>query len=398
MTRREMTSGNLAFAEAMRQINPDVVAAYPITPSTEIPMKFAEFVADGRVDTEFIAVESEHSAITACVGASVSGARVMTASSANGVALMHEIFPIAAAFRAPIVFGLVNRSLGAPVNIHCDHSDSMPERDSGWIQIYCEDAQEVYDTVILSVRLAEHPDVRTPVFICQDGFITSHCYEPVEFLSDEAARGFAGTYERAYPLLDVDNPVSYGSFVMSEDYFEIKRNQIEGLNNVPRVYGETMRELAALTGREYGAVERYMTDDADYVVVVMSSATGVAKDVVDSLRREGVRAGCLRVRVFRPFPADEVREALEGKLGVAVLDRSASPGGVAPLAAEVKSALYDCETRVPVKDYIFGLGGRDFFPSDARRVFDDLSSGNFEPGVRYIGLRDKCAAAEECVI
>jgi len=240
--RKEMTSGNLAFAEAMRQVNPDVVAAYPITPSTEIPVKFAEFVANGMVDSEYVAVESEHSAITACVGASVSGARVMTASSANGVALMHEIFPIAASFRAPIIFGLVNRSLGAPVNIHCDHSDSMPERDSGWIQIYCEDAQEVYDSVLLAVRLAEHEDVLTPVFVCQDGFITSHCYEPVELLSDEAVKKFVGERKAKYPLLDVDNPVSYGSFTMSEYYFEIKRTQIEGMNNVPRVYKDLTKE------------------------------------------------------------------------------------------------------------------------------------------------------------
>jgi pyruvate ferredoxin oxidoreductase alpha subunit len=382
----EMTSGNLAFAEAMRQINPDVVAAYPITPSTEIPMRFAEYVANGEVDTEYVAVESEHSAISACVGASVAGGRVMTASSANGVALMHEIFPIAASFRAPIVFGLVNRSLGAPVNIHCDHSDSMPERDSGWIQIYCEDAQEVYDTVLLSVRLAEHEDVLTPVFVCQDGFITSHCYEPVELLSDEAVKKFVGRRFARYPLLDVDNPVTYGSFTMSEHYFEIKRTQIEGMNNVQRVYRDAMSELARLTGREYPVLDCYMTDDAEYVIVIMSSAAGVAKDVADDLRREGVKAGCLRVRMFRPFPSEEARAALDGKKGVAVLDRSASIGGTAPLAAEVKSALYMARDRVPVFEYIFGLGGRDFYPDDAKRVFRDLIDGDCQ-GVRYIGLQ-----------
>jgi pyruvate ferredoxin oxidoreductase alpha subunit len=384
-----MTSGNLAFAEAMRQINPDVVAAYPITPSTEIPMRFAEYVANGEVDTRYVAVESEHSAITACVGASVAGGRVMTASSANGVALMHEIFPIAASFRAPIVFGLVNRSLGAPVNIHCDHSDSMPERDSGWVQIYCEDAQEVYDTVMLSVRLAEHPDVLTPVFVCQDGFITSHCYEPVEFLSDEAVRSFVGAREPRYPLLDVENPVSYGSFTMSEYYFEIKRNQIEGLNHVQRVYGKLSSEYFALSGREYPVIDRYMSDDADYVAVIMSSAAGVVKDVVDDLRGDGVRAGCIRVRMYRPFPAMELREALRGKKCVAVLDRSASPGGTAPLAAEVKSALYMQPDRTPVFDYIFGLGGRDFFPSDALRVFQDMMEFRYEDGARYIGLLEE---------
>lgn len=384
--RREMASGNLAFAEAMRQINPDVVAAYPITPSTEIPVRFAEFVANGEVGSEYVAVESEHSAITACVGASVAGGRVMTASSANGVGLMHEVFPIAAAFRAPIVFGLVNRSLGAPVNIHCDHSDSMPERDSGWIQLYCEDAQEVYDTALLAVRLAEHADVLTPVFVCQDGFITSHCFEPVEFLADGDVRDFTGERQPRYPLLDVDNPVSYGSFVMSEYYFEIKRNQLEGLNNTPRVYERISKELAGLTGRVYPMAEGYRTEDADFVAVVMSSAAGVVKDVVDGLRERGIKAGCLRIRMFRPFPSEIVRDMLKGKKGVAVLDRSASPGGTAPLAAEIKSALYELAERVPVQEYIFGLGGRDFFPADAEAVFVRLMSGEYASGARFIGL------------
>ncbi|MDL2264196.1 pyruvate ferredoxin oxidoreductase [Synergistaceae bacterium OttesenSCG-928-I11] len=389
-----MTSGNLAFAEAMRQINPDVVAAYPITPSTEIPVRFAEYVANGEVDTEYVAVESEHSAISACVGASVSGARVMTASSANGVALMHEIFPIAAAFRAPIVFGLVNRSLGAPINIHCDHSDSMPERDSGWVQIYCEDAQEVYDSVLLATRLAEHTDVLTPVFVCQDGFITSHCYEPVEFLGDEAVQKFVGTREMHYPLLDVDNPVSYGSFVMSEYYYEIKRNQIEGMNNVPRVYDELADELATLTGRTYPKLEQYRCDDAEFVIVVMSSATGVVKDVVDDLRRRDVKAGCLRVRMFRPFPTADLCSALRGKRGVAVLDRSASIGGTAPLASEVKSALYDLDERPKIQEYIFGLGGRDFFPKDAEAVFERMQNDDYERRARFIGLLESCETTE----
>lgn len=384
-----MTSGNLAFAEAMRQINPDVVAAYPITPSTDIPVKFAEFVANGKVDSEYVAVESEHSAITACVGASVAGARVMTASSANGVALMHEIFPIAAAFRAPIVFGLVNRCLGAPVNIHCDHSDSMSERDSGWIQIYCEDAQEVYDSVLLAVRLAEHKDVLTPVFVCQDGFITSHCFEPVEFLGDAAVKNFVGRRDAQYPLLDVDNPVSYGSFTMSEYYFEIKRSQIEGMRNVPRVYGELSAELTKETGRGYPMVDAYRAEDADYLIIIMSSASGVVKDVVDEMREDGIKAGCLRVRFFRPFPADDIMRLVNGKSGVAVLDRCLSIGGTAPLAAEVKAALYGLERRVPVQEYVFGLGGRDFYPNDANDVFCKLAEGDYSPSVRYIGLREK---------
>lgn len=386
-TRVRVTSGNLAFAEAMRQISPDVVAAYPITPSTEIPVRFAEFVANGEVDTEFVAVESEHSAITACVAASVAGSRVMTASSANGVALMHEIFPIAAAFRAPIVLGLVNRSLGAPINIHCDHSDSMPERDSGWVQLYCEDAQEVYDTALLSVRLAEHGDVLTPVFVCQDGFITSHCHEAVEFLSDEDAAAFAGRRENpVFPLLDTDTPVSYGSFVPSEHYFEIKRSQIEGMNHVERVHDELTDELAKLTGRKYPKLDAYRADDAEYLIVVMASATGVVRSAVDELRSRGVKAGCVRVRMFRPFPAGEMRAIAKGKKGIAVLDRSLSIGGTAPLAAELKSALYSIEERVPIQEYVFGLGGRDFYTEDASEVFERLLSGKYRDEVRFVGL------------
>jgi pyruvate ferredoxin oxidoreductase alpha subunit len=386
MPRREITSGNWAFAEAMRQINPDVVAAYPITPSTDIPMKFADFVANGKVDTNFVTVESEHSAITACVTAAAAGARVMTASSANGVALMHEIFPIAGCFRTPIVFGLVNRSIGAPINIHCDHSDSMAERDAGWIHLYCEDAQEAYDTAILAVRLAEHKDVLTPVFVCQDGFITSHGFEPVNLLDDETVKAFVGERDADYPLLDTDNPVTYGSFVMSEYYFEIKRQQVEAMKNVLRVYDGVAKEYEAVSGRFYPKLDRYRTEDADFIVAVMSSASGVVKDVVDELREQGIKAGCLRVRMFRPFPAEEVAAALGSAKAVAVLDRALSIGGTAPLAAEIKSALYDAGKKIPLQSCVYGLGGRDFFPQYARELFMDLAAGKVSREERYLGL------------
>ena len=386
MPRREITSGNWAFAEAMRQINPDVVAAYPITPSTDIPMKFADFVANGKVDTNFVTVESEHSAITACVTAAAAGARVMTASSANGVALMHEIFPIAGCFRTPIVFGLVNRSIGAPINIHCDHSDSMAERDAGWIHLYCEDAQEAYDTAILAVRLAEHKDVLTPVFVCQDGFITSHGFEPVNLLDDETVKAFVGERDADYPLLDTDNPVTYGSFAMSEYYFEIKRQQVEAMKNVLRVYDGVAKEYEAVSGRFYPKLDRYRTEDADFIVAVMSSASGVVKDVVDELREQGIKAGCLRVRMFRPFPAEEVAAALGSAKAVAVLDRALSIGGTAPLAAEIKSALYDAGKKIPLQSCVYGLGGRDFFPQYARELFLDLAAGKVSREERYLGL------------
>jgi pyruvate ferredoxin oxidoreductase alpha subunit len=386
MPRREITSGNWAFAEAMRQINPDVVAAYPITPSTDIPMKFADFVANGKVDTNFVTVESEHSAITASVTASAAGARVMTASSANGVALMHEIFPIAGCFRTPIVFGLVNRCIGAPINIHCDHSDSMAERDAGWVHLYCEDAQEAYDTAILAIRLAEHKDVLSPVFVCQDGFITSHGFEPVEILDDATVKAFVGERDADFPLLDIDNPVTYGSFAMSEYYFEIKRQQVEAMKNVLKVYDSVAKDYEAVSGRFYPKLDRYRTEDADFIVAVMSSASGVVKDVVDELREQGIKAGCLRVRMFRPFPAEEVAGILGKAKAVAVLDRALSIGGTAPLAAEIKSALYDSGKNIPVQSCVYGLGGRDFFPQYARELFMELAAGKVSREERYLGL------------
>jgi pyruvate ferredoxin oxidoreductase alpha subunit len=386
MPRKEITSGNWAFAEAMRQINPDVVAAYPITPSTDIIMKFAEFVANGKVDTNFVTVESEHSAITACVTASASGARVMTASSANGIALMHEIFPIAGCFRTPIVFGLVNRSVGAPINIHCDHSDSMGQRDLGWIHLYCEDAQEAYDTAIMAIRLSENDDVLTPVFVCQDGFITSHGFEPVEFLDDDTVKKFVGEREPKNALLDIDNPVTYGSFAMSEYYFEIKRQQIEAHKKALALYDGIARDFEAISGRYYPMIDCYRTEDAEQVIVVMSSASGAVKDVVDEMREKGHKVGCLRIRMFRPFPVEAVTNALKGKKAVAVLDRCLSIGGTAPLVAEVRSALYTAGEMIPVNSCIYGLGGRDFFPQYAEDIFMDLINGKMDPEEQYIGL------------
>ena len=388
MPRKDITSGNWAVAEAMRQINPDVVAAYPITPSTDIPMKFSEFVADGLVDTNLVTVESEHSAISACVAASVSGARVMTASSANGVALMHEIFPIAASYRTPIVFGLVNRSLGAPINIHCDHSDSMAERDSGWIHIYCEDGQEVYDTTIMAVRIAEQKEVLLPVFVCQDGFITSHCFEPIEFMDDEAVREFIGERDPLFPLLDVDNPVAYGSLALTDYYFEIKRQQVEAMKHVEKAYMDVAAEFAKITGRNYPLIDKYLTEDADYIMVIISSAAGAAKETVDRLREQGHKVGCLRIRLFRPFPANAVVDALKGAKAIAVCDRAASLGASAPLFTEIKGALYDAGMLIPANTYVYGLGGRDFFPHNAEEAFMDLINNNMSPEERYLGLRE----------
>ena len=315
MAIRERLSGNEAAAVAMKQINPDVVAAFPITPSTEIPQYFSQFVADGAVDTEFVAVESEHSAMSACIGAAAAGARAMTATSANGLALMWEMLYIAASCKLPIVMSVVNRALSGPINIHNDHSDSMGARDSGWIQLYSETNQEAYDNLLMANRIAEHPDVLLPLMVCQDGFITSHAIESIELLEDDKAKGFVGTYKPPFSLLDRDNPVAVGPLDMHQYYFEHKMHQAQSMRNAKKVILEVSDEFAKLTGRKYGLFEEYKTEDADVALVLLNSTAGTAKYVVDELRKQGKKSG-YKPRVYRPFPVDEIA-ALAGFKAVA---------------------------------------------------------------------------------
>lgn len=390
-------TGNEATALAMRQINPDVVAAYPITPSTEIVQYFSSFVADGSVNSEFVAVESEHSAMSATIGASAAGGRAMTATSSQGLALMWEMLYVASGFRLPIVMPLVNRALAAPINIHCDHSDSMGARDSGWIQIYSENVQEAYDNLIQAVRIAEHPDARLPVMVCQDGFVVSHAMENLEILRDAEVREFVGPFRAENALLDPDHPVAFGPLALPNSYFEHRRALAEAMRGVKPVILEVAREYAALSGRSYGLVEEYRMDDAEVAVVLLSSAAGTAKDTVDLLRDQGVRAGILKLRVFRPFPAEELAEALGRLKAVAVLDRADSINGVGgPLYGEVKMALYDLarEGRAPkVINFIYGLGGRDIGIEHLREVYGnlvDLAAGApaFMPA-EYLGVSEE---------
>lgn len=391
MGKRLALTGDMAAAEAMRQINPDVVAAYPITPQSEIMMNFAQFKADGLVDTELVTVESEHSAMSACVGSAAGGARTMTATSANGLALMHEVVYIAASSRLPIVMSVVNRALSAPINIHCDHSDTMAERDSGWIQIFSQNPQEVYDHIFLALKLAEHPDVLLPVMVNQDGFITSHGVEPVDVLDDELVKKFIGEYKPKYPLLDIDNPITYGPLDLYDYYFEHKRQQAEAMENVKKVYPEVAEALSQITQREYPMIEKYNIDDADYIIITMASAAGTTRYVVEKLIEQGKKVGLLKIRLFRPFPAEAVSEALIGKEGVAVLDRSASFGSFPPLVQEIKNACYDLKDaqRPPVYSFIFGLGGRDLLPSHIEYVFDGLQNNKFNTKkIEYLGVRE----------
>ena len=386
--------GCTAVAEAMRQINPDMVAAYPITPQTEIVQTFSNFVADGLVDTEFVAVESEHSAMSACVGAAAAGARVMTATSANGLALMWEIVYIAASTRLPIVMPVVNRALSAPINIHCDHSDSMGARDAGWIQLYSENAQEAYENTLQAVRIAEHPALLLPVMVCQDGFVTGHSVERVEIYEDQKVRDFIGQYKPLKPLLDLDSPVTYGPLDLYDYYFEHKRQQVEAMSHAQDVILEVGREFGEAFGHTYGLLEPYQLEDAEVGIVVLSSTAGTAKVVVDRLREEGFKVGLLKPRVFRPFPGPELVEALKHLKAIAVMDRSISFGAMSdagPLFLELAAAFQIYGPQVPLADYVFGLGGRDIAPTQIESVYRDLleiaETGQVKQLVTYLGVR-----------
>jgi pyruvate ferredoxin oxidoreductase alpha subunit len=390
----EALTGDQAFATAMRQINPDVVAAYPITPQTETVEFFAEYVADGLVDTEFVTVESEHSAMSACVGASAAGVRVMTATSANGLALMWEILYIAASNRCPIVMSLVNRALSAPINIHCDHSDVMGMRDSGWIILFSENGQEAYDNAIQAVRIGEHPDVLLPVAVCQDGFITSHAMERVEVYGDDEVRAFVGEYRPEWPLLDIAQPKTYGPLDFYDYYYEHKRQQVAAMEHAGRVIQEVAEAFNGAFGAHYGLFEVYRLADAEVAVVVANSTAGTAKVVVDRLRDEGLKVGLLKPRVFRPFPAAELVAALSHLRTIAVMDRSISfgaMGNAGPLYLELVAALAHYGVSIPVVDRVYGLGGRDIGPREIEGVYRDLltvaEAGQVEDPVTYLGVR-----------
>jgi len=370
MGRIKALIGGYASAEAMRQINPDVVAAYPITPQTSIVEKFSQFVADGRVDTEFVRVESEHSAMSAVVGASAAGARAMTASASQGIALMWEVLHIASGLRLPIVMSVVDRALSAPINIHCDHQDTMGCRDAGWIQIYCENGQEVYDNTILAVRLAER--VKLPVMICQDGFITSHCTTPVEVMDDKSIRRFIGTYRPKRYLLNPADPITMGPLQLPDSYFETKKEQMDAMKLAKLEYIHVGKELSKLTGKKYGYLDTYKVKDADAVIVVMSSSASTARVVVDKLRAEKKKVGLLKVRLFRPFPYKAVANALKGINSVGVLDRAVSHGAESPLLSEIKSAVFELQKKPVISGAVFGLGGRDLMESDIALVFRTL--------------------------
>ncbi len=379
-------NGDEAVAYAAKQCKVDVVAAYPITPQTIIVEKFSEYVANGEVETEFITVESEHSALSACVGASAVGARVFTATAANGLALMHEIVYVASGLRLPIVMVVVNRALSSPINIHCDHGDSMAERDAGWIQIYTEDAQEAYDTVIQGFRIAEDERVLLPVMVMLDGFFISHTLQNVFVLPDETVKKFVGEKrnvpeieimgKRVKLKLDPSFPLTIGPLALYDYYHEIKRGQAEAINSSMEIIKKVHDEYSRVSGRKYGdgVLDSYKLEDAEIAIVCIGSAAGTVKSVVNEVREEGLKAGCLRIRVFRPFPADEIRRILSGIPVIGVLDRSLSFGGMGgPLQYEIKVSMYDEPKRPLIMNYAYGLGGRDLPPGTVKKIFYELN-------------------------
>jgi pyruvate ferredoxin oxidoreductase alpha subunit len=398
-------NGDEAVALAAKQCDVDVVAAYPITPQTIIVEKFSEYVANGEVQTEYVCTESEHSAMTACLAASLTGARTFTASASAGLALMHEMLFVTSGSRAPVVMAVANRALSSPLNIHGDQSDSMAERDSGWIQIYVENAQEAYDSIIQAFKIAEDVGVSLPIIVALDGFTISHTLEKVDTLPNDAIKQFIG--ERQFPMvltqegktvqfkLDPQNPMTMGPFALQNYYFEFKRQQEEGMKNALKKIQDVNSEYAKISGRSYGngLIDAYQLEGAEVAIVVVGSTAGTLKVIVDQLRQEGTKAGVLRLRTFRPLPVEELRNALKNVKAIAVMDKSMTPGGLGgAVFSEVRNALYDVKDHPNIVSFIFGLGGRDTSPHDLRKIFDELTrivkTGHVEKEVHYFGLRE----------
>ncbi len=376
MSELKILDGNHAAAEAMRQIAPEVVPAYPITPTSYIFEVFTKYVNNGLVQSEVMTVESEHAAMSACVGACAAGGRVMTATASQGLKLMSEVLWNASGLRLPIVLINGNRALGAPLSIHCDHSDSLAERDCGFIQMYAKDAQEMYDLLLQSFLIAEHDDVRTPIMINMDAFLVTHTHQEIAVESDKKVKEFIGKANIKNALLDIDNPVSYGGATRPDYYQEARRNQLQGLLNAYEVISKIGSDFNKKFGRSenynYSSFgEDYLLDDAEFVYVQMGSSFGTIKNAVDQMRKNGIKAGILRLRTYRPFPSEYVRQMLQDAKIVMVMDKTSPAGGEsAPLSMEVKSAMYDGENKPTIVPFIYGLGSKDFNPNHAKEMLD----------------------------
>jgi pyruvate ferredoxin oxidoreductase alpha subunit len=391
----KVMDGNSAVAEAVKQVNPGVVAVHAVTPAVGMVEKIACFVANGQMDTELVNVESGQSAATSCIGASAAGGRVFSAAASQGLAQMHELLFIAASLRLPLVVGVANRALSAPQNTHADHSDTMAQQHCGWIQFYCENSQEAYDNVIQAYKVAEHMDVRTPVMVAMDGWITSHSMENIRIEEADEIAEYVGKFTALYSLLDSEHPVTVGSLAMSDYYFEHKVNQLQGMERSRKIIKEAAKEFGDRFGRYHGYFESYKLEGAEFAVVLMGSAAGTAKEAVDRLRDRGEKVGLLKLRVFRPFPARELKETLSGLKAIAVLDRTFTPGASGgPLFKETRTALYDCEVEKKplVFPYIYGLGGREIDMAHAAGIFQEIKekseTNEYSIEIKFVNLRE----------
>ncbi|HRF55938.1 MAG TPA: 2-oxoacid:ferredoxin oxidoreductase subunit alpha [Campylobacterales bacterium] len=390
---RTVWDGNTAASQAMRQAQVDVVAAYPITPSTPIVQNYSQYAADGDINGgEFVMVESEHAAMSACVGAAAAGGRVATATSSQGFALMVEVLYQASGMRLPIVLNVVNRALASPLNIHGDHSDMYLGLLSGWLNICAFNPQEAYDMNLCAFKIAEDMDTRLPVMVHQDGFLTSHTVEVVHPLQDDVAYGFIGEYKFSNPMLDFTKPVTYGAQTEEEWHFEHKANQNAAIMNAAPVIERVFAEFEALSGRKYKFVETYMSEDADEIVVAMGSVTGTLKLTINALRKEGKKVGLVAIRVLRPFPIEELAKVLKNAKSVAVLDRNAPMGTTGVIFNDICAIMLDNGIYVPVLNYTYGLGGRDTTIAHLTKVYSDLeecakAGKRVKPLIQHINLR-----------
>ena len=380
-------NGDSAIALAWKQIDPDVCAAYPITPQTIIVEKFSDYVANGEVGTEFVCVESEHSALTVCTSSCSAGARTFTATSSQGLAYMWEMLPITAAMRVPLIMAVANRAISGPINIHNDHGDVMSARDCGWIQLFSENVQEAYDMAVLAPRIAEHPDIQLPVMTNLDGFILTHAIERMKPLADSVVKEFVGEFKPFKPLLDIKNPVSHGLMDGPEFYIEHKYQMVQAMQKAPAVIEKVFAEFEKISGRKYNLVEEYKCDDAEVVAVVLGSAFGTMKAAVDELRAKGVKVGLVMPRVFRPWPAEQIAKALDGKKAVIVMDKHLSIGAYGPMYPEVTAALMNCKKIPKAVNYVYGLGGKDVSVKAFQQVFTDVMDGKAK-NVNYLGVKE----------
>lgn len=389
----EVWDGNRAAAQALRQAQVDVVAAYPITPSTPIVEGYAKFLADGYIEGEFVMVESEHAAMSACIGAAAAGGRVATATSSQGLALMSETLYQASGMRLPIVLNLVNRALASPLNVNGDHSDMYMIRDSGWIQFDAFCPQEAYDLNLIAFRVAEDHGIRLPAIVNQDGFMTSHTAQGVHTLSDDEAYAFVGEFKPMNDMLDFEHPVTHGVQTEEDWHFEHKARQHNDLMTkvLPKIK-EVFADFEKLTGRKYNLIEKYDMDDADVCVVCMGTSVETAREVATEMRAKGIKAGVVGIRVFRPIAFAEIIDALQGVKAIAALDRSSPNGAAGALFNEIAGALFNTDTKALLSGYVYGLGGRDLTKAHLTALFSELQA-NVDAGKittqlqQFIGVR-----------